>query len=213
MKIQEKLLLEAIDTFLNQDAKLGLKDHFKQYKDPNNDNGVQYLQENINESFALEIADLENHDNICRAFRKTHERLGINHPKLVDSLVPELRATGVPQEEINKAVKAVEKIVKEFATKDDSYIEAIRNMNIGEGRKTTPHDALSSGVAKLLIARANNIDDSGTIWTSEEAIASKMKITDDEYYMLRKAKVIVHTVNGLKVDRERLNFIRAQLYL
>ena len=71
MNKNEKLIAEAIESMLQQDAKLGLSIHDTKEID-SAERGYEYLHGQISEMFDLKAAELIHAESVCQAFRKVH---------------------------------------------------------------------------------------------------------------------------------------------
>ncbi len=131
MKDKEKLLVEAIDTYLQHSTELGLqKTDTKQEED--NEHSFQFLHEQINEMFVLKAAGLTHHDGICSAFRKVHNYKYINDPTFFEAVRKELTAQAVPHEQRMKVEKFIEDIVEEIQKENGDEKDAGYNPNLDE---------------------------------------------------------------------------------
>lgn len=110
MNTNEKLLLEAVKTMLQQDAGLGLSYH----KDVEQESSSQYIHEELNDGFALKIADLNNYDSIRAMYRKVHNYMYTTDPRFCKQLTDNLKSLGIPANEIEKACSVVEEVNKEI---------------------------------------------------------------------------------------------------
>ncbi|MCK9558119.1 MAG: hypothetical protein M0R50_08790 [Candidatus Cloacimonetes bacterium] len=117
MNSNEKLLTEAIQTYLQHKVELGLQDPPKDLADADS-KSLQYLQEQINDLFELKAIDLVCHEGVCRAFRKVHNYKYITDPLFEKALVQEMRSQGVLGTEQEKAVGILEGVRKEVSTGD-----------------------------------------------------------------------------------------------
>lgn len=124
MKKNEKQICEAIDTYLQHDAELGLQD--REWEEESHT--FQFLHEQINEMFALKAAGMTHHDGICSAFRKVHNYKYVTDPTFSEAMRKELTAQAVPAEERDKALEFVPKIIEELK-KEDSFDEKDAGFN------------------------------------------------------------------------------------
>lgn len=108
----EKLLAEAIDSMLKQDAKLGLAIHDQDFDSA--ERGYEYLHNQIDEMFELKASDLTFSNSVNQAFRKVHSYKYIDDPSFKTAMEKELVAQAVPATERKKATDYLESIVEEL---------------------------------------------------------------------------------------------------
>lgn len=125
MNENEKILVEAIGSFLKDKAKLGL--NTKNNKD-NNDNdpknrGQQYLHGQIDDMFALKSADLTHQTGICAAFSKVHGYKYIDDDTFAEAMDKEMTAQAIPANERKKALEIIPKIIKELSDEKADWSE------------------------------------------------------------------------------------------
>lgn len=124
MKKAEKLVLEAIDSMLQQDAKLGLSIHDKDLEDTGTaERGYEYLHGQIDDMFQVKAAELMHAESVCQAFRKVHNYKYIDDPTFETAMEKEMVAQAVPAEERKKATGFVPKIIKELKTERAEWAE------------------------------------------------------------------------------------------
>lgn len=116
----EQLLVEAINSMLNQDAKLGLAIH-DEAKDT--EHTFQYLHEQINDMFAVKSAELVHCESVRQAFHKVHNYKYLNDPTFLIALDKEMISTAVPAEERRRAIDFIPKIIEELQTENDAWAE------------------------------------------------------------------------------------------
>ncbi len=136
----EKLLAEAIDSMLHQDAKLGLSFHDQDAPEAKQDwRGYQYLHEQINDMFTLKAADLNHFEGISSAFRKVHGYKYVDDWTFLPAMDKELISQGVPREERIKALEFVPKIVEELRAEQHLWAERDGGLNpkLDEVRKVS----------------------------------------------------------------------------
>ncbi len=130
----EKLLVEAINTMLQHDAKLGLSVHDNngpsghQSGDGSDrtgeiERGFQHLHGHITEMFALKAAESPFHDSLCQAFGKVHNYKYIDDPTFKIAMEKELLAQGIPLEERKKALDIVPAIADELKSDEEIWSE------------------------------------------------------------------------------------------
>lgn len=112
MKKAEKLICEAINTYLQDKAQLGVPDPPEELKD---EHSFQFLHEQINDLFATKASDLVHYNSVCSAFRKVHNYKYITDPTFEAAVKRELSAQAVPMAEQKKALDFIPKIIKEVS--------------------------------------------------------------------------------------------------
>lgn len=125
MKPFEDLLCEAMETYLDHKLQLGLP---KTETMDVVDNDLQFLHEQINQSFAIKVAGLTHYDGIRAAFSKVHNYKYVTDHSFQTAMEQELKSQGVPVEEQEKAIDAIGKIVEELR-KDGFYQESDAGVN------------------------------------------------------------------------------------
>jgi hypothetical protein len=136
----EKMLIEGIDSMLQQDAKLGLSFHDQDAPENKQDwRGYQYLHEQINDMFMLKAADLTHFEGINSAFRKVHNYKYVDDWTFLPAMDKEMVSQGVPREERIKALEFVPKIIEELRSEHHMWAERDGGLNpkIDEIRKVS----------------------------------------------------------------------------
>lgn len=110
----EALLLEALKSYLDDKAQLGLASHKEELEDTQLESTVAYLHGHINEMFAHKAAELTHYDGVKRAFSKIHGYKYVTDPGFVPAMEKEMIAQGIPGEERAKATGFVPKIIEEL---------------------------------------------------------------------------------------------------
>lgn len=110
----EKMLLEAVKHIINQDD-LGIT---QEGVPPESEHHTQFQWEDINASFAIKMKDSDFFDSLTSTFFKVHASHWICDSSFITQFKSELKAQGVPEEEINKGIEAIVKLNKEYT---DSY--------------------------------------------------------------------------------------------
>jgi len=113
MNANERLLTEAIQTYLQHKVQLGVPDPPKELVDADN-KSLQHLHEQINDAFEIKTVDLDHHESICSAFRKIHSYQYITDSHFPAALEQELKSRGIPGEESNKALGFIDKVITEM---------------------------------------------------------------------------------------------------
>jgi len=126
----EKLLVEAVKSYLQQDAQLGLADHEKDpfVKEFEGERGFQHLHSNINDLFAVKSADLDHADAVRQAFTKVHSYKYLDDPSFPTAMEKEMVAQAVPANERQKALGFIPKIIDEVSA-DSAWAEKDSGFN------------------------------------------------------------------------------------
>jgi hypothetical protein len=124
LKKSEKLVLEAVDSMLQQDAKLGLSIHDKELESTGTaERGYEYLHGQIDDMFLVKAADLIHAESVCQSFRKVHNYKYVDDPTFLTAMEKEMVAQAVPAEERTKATEFVPSIIKELKTERAEWAE------------------------------------------------------------------------------------------
>ena len=123
----EKLVLEAFDSLLNQDAELGLSMH--DYKDDSIERGFEYLHNHIDDLFRVRSAELSHTDGINASFSKVHTYKYIDDPKFITAMEKEMVAQGIPANERAKAVEFLSKIIDQLKEEQQEWAEKDSGFN------------------------------------------------------------------------------------
>lgn len=173
----ELMLIEGIKNALG-DAALGVDAH---KKDQNDDRShtFTFLHEEIEQEYRLATINLEHQDSICSAFSKIHSYRYLDDPKFALPFKKEMLSRGVPLEEQDAALKAVDKIkdkiLKEAGEKDagwhpdlDRIIEISQPAQIEESKsKDLPKDAYDSDRKFFRDPKVRKwLSSYGTVWES-----------------------------------------------
>lgn len=124
MDPNEKLLVEAVESFLSGQAKLGLKPDEK--ADNDNDpkaRGPEYLHGQIDEMFAHKAAELTHHTGVCAAFSKVHNYKYLDDSTFSEAMDKEMTAQGIPAAERKTALEFIPSIIKELAEESEQWCE------------------------------------------------------------------------------------------
>lgn len=120
----EKLLLEAVQSMLQQDAKLGLSIHDEDLKSFDSaERGYEYLHGQIAEMFALKSAELTHADGINQSFRKVHNYKYLDDPSFKTAMQKEMVAQAIPAEEREKALGFIPSIISELKAEQIEWAE------------------------------------------------------------------------------------------
>lgn len=120
---QEKMLVEAVDSMLQQDAKLGLSIHDNTDEHLSAERGYEYLHGQIDEMFALKSAELTFSDSINQSFRKVHNYKYLDDPSFKTAMEKEMVAQAVPAEERSKALEFIPAIIQEVKEEQNVWAE------------------------------------------------------------------------------------------
>lgn len=120
----ERMVAEAVETMLQQDAKLGLKMHDStDTRLGETERGLEYLHGQIDEMFALKAAELIHADGVCQAFQKTHSYKYLDDPSFKTAMKKEMVAQAVPAEDREKALGFIPAIIKELKEDQKEWAE------------------------------------------------------------------------------------------
>jgi len=126
----EKLLCEAIDSMLQQDAKLGLAMHDKEHeKTGSAERGYEYLHGQIDEMFAVKAAELDHADGVCQAFKKVHNYKYVDDPTFKTAMEKEMVAQAIPEADRSKALEFVPAIINELKKEQSEWAEKDSGFN------------------------------------------------------------------------------------
>lgn len=131
MNKNEKLLVEAVKTMLQHDAKLGLSIHKndKYNKLFNAERGMEHMHGHINEMFQLKAAELVHAEGVCQAFHKVHSYKYLDDPSFLTAMEKELVAQAVPAVERAKALGFVPNIIEELSAESKEWAEKDSGFN------------------------------------------------------------------------------------
>ncbi len=120
----EQLLVEAVKSFLDDHASLGLKPDDKADNDNNPKmRGFEYLHGQIDELFAHKAAELTHYTGICAAFTKIHNYKYLDDSSFCEAMNKEMTAQGIPADERKKALDFIPKIIKELQEEKSAWSE------------------------------------------------------------------------------------------
>lgn len=126
----ERMLAEAIDSMLQQDAKLGLSFHDQDHKEQGKaEHCVQYLHEQINDMFILRAAELTHSESITSAFHRVHNYKYLDDWTFIPAMEKEMISRGVPRVERLKALEFIPKIVEELSAEQKLWTEKDSGFN------------------------------------------------------------------------------------
>jgi hypothetical protein len=129
----EKMLLEAISSMLQQDARLGVPIHNE------TSHTSQFRWEGIDDAFALKAAESPFADSLTSAFFAVHSHKYIDNPTFKLSFEKEMSARAVPMEERLQALKYLDAMVNELSPSKPSEQDAGWNPNMDEIADMTSH--------------------------------------------------------------------------
>jgi hypothetical protein len=111
----EKLLVEAIESMLQQDSGLGLSAHAEELGGTGSiERGYEYLHNQIDEMFSLKAAELTHSDGASQAFKKTHSYKYIDDPTFKTAMEKEMVAQAIPAAEREKVHGFLKDILDEI---------------------------------------------------------------------------------------------------
>lgn len=119
----EKMLAEAVETMLQQDAKLGLAIHAPTEKLSATERGFEYLHNQIDEMFMLRAAELLHAESVCQAFHRIHSYKYLDDPEFRWAMEKEMISTAVPAVERRQALDFLPKIIEELRTEQREWAE------------------------------------------------------------------------------------------
>lgn len=119
----EKMIAEAIDSMLQQDAKLGLSIHDSTEDWNSEERGYEYLHNQVDDLFRLKAAELVHAESVSQAFGKVHNYKYIDDPSFPTAMEKEMVATAVPSEEREKALGFIPNIIKELREEQKQWSE------------------------------------------------------------------------------------------
>ena len=152
LKQPEKLLLEAVKSMLQQDARLGLSIHDADLKASSAERGYEYLHNQIDEMFHLKAAELTCSEGVCQAFTKVHSYKYIDDPSFAVAMKKEMVAQGIPKEDREKALAIVPQIIEEVEVEQSEWAEkdAGFNPNMREIREASqPEQPLDFNIEEV----------------------------------------------------------------
>lgn len=121
----EQMLVESFREYLAKQSDKFLPTSDDKATNDNNfkTRGFEYHHRQINEMFALRIADLVHHDGICAAFSKVHNYKYLDDPTFSEALKAEFSSQAIPVAEQKTAFEAIPKIIKELSTESKEWAE------------------------------------------------------------------------------------------
>ena len=117
---KENLIVEAMKSLLQQDAKLGLVVHDDV---PERSHFFQHLHEQINEMFDLKAAGLTHFEGVCAAFRKVHNYKYVDDPTFEEAMGKEMTAQGIPANEREAAAGIMQAVISELREEQKAWGE------------------------------------------------------------------------------------------
>jgi hypothetical protein len=114
MNSNERLLTEAIHTYLQHKTQLGVPDPPKDLADADS-KSFQFLHEQINDLFELKAINLVCFEGVRRAFRKVHNYKYVTDPLFEKAMMQEMASQGVLGTEQEKALTILEAVKKEIS--------------------------------------------------------------------------------------------------
>lgn len=152
----EKLLVEAIKSMLNDKSELGLAIHPDDEMSKLDWRGYQYLHEQIQHMFEMKAAELTHSNSVMQAFNKVHSYKYLDDKTFVPAFEKEMTATAVPAHERRKALDYMDQIIEELKTeaawaeKDSGYNPKLDEINeISQPEQPLDFDIIDSDLNKL----------------------------------------------------------------
>lgn len=135
----ERLLVEGIQSMLQQDAKLGLSFHDSDKEAEKAEQGYKYLHEQIDDMFLLKAAELTHAESVTSAFRKVHGYKYLEDWTFLPAMEKEMINRAVPVAERRKALEFIPKIVEELRSEQHVWSERDAGFNpkLDEVRKVS----------------------------------------------------------------------------
>lgn len=129
----EKMLLEAVKHIINQDN-LGITGEGAPAE---SEHHTQFQMEDINASFAIKMKDSDFFDSLTSTFFKVHSSHWICDSSFITQFTAELKAQGIPVEEIGKGTKAIEQLAKEYTDGGKKNENAVGFPNMKDMKKVS----------------------------------------------------------------------------
>jgi hypothetical protein len=141
MNKSESMFLEAIGNLLKNNESLG------QVEKKETSHFFEEQWNNLEQEFALKVVDSPFHEELTSAFKSVHSYKYLDDPTFTLSLTKRLKTRAVPQEEIDKAVKASEKIISENeqASGWNPNMEALRDVTTNADNRTPKQEKPFTG--------------------------------------------------------------------
>jgi hypothetical protein len=156
---KQKTFLEALDTYLNQDAQLGLKDHGK---DKLNDlERVDSLEYNRNDVYSkyrdrLLKANIIFIGPIMRAFNSAHNIRIFGSPTFLSAMERELKAQPIASSEVEKALDLADKLAEELKKSKDQMQDSGLNSDMESIKEVSqPEQASEFDIIKTDLNKKN----------------------------------------------------------
>ena len=118
---KQKTFLEALDTYLNQDAQLGLKGFEKdKLNDLERVDGLEYNRNDVYAKYRDKLlkANIVYIGPIMRAFNSAHNIRIFGSPTFLSAMERELKAQPIASSEVEKALDLAEKLAEELKKSD-----------------------------------------------------------------------------------------------
>ena len=122
MDANERLLTEAIQTYLQHKVKLGVPDPPEDQADADS-KSFQHLHEQINDMFEVKSIDFTHQEGVNRAFRKVHNYKYVTDPLFTVAMMQEMTSQGIPGAEREKAIDLVKTVVEEISDETKGWQE------------------------------------------------------------------------------------------
>lgn len=127
MKDIERNLVEGISNlFKNSRSELGIA----QTDVEETSHSHEFQSRSLEEAFALKMNDSAFYESLRSAFHDIHSYKYLDDPTFAISLTKRMTAIGIPKEERQKAITALEELKKEFQSEDFEEKQSGWNVNI-----------------------------------------------------------------------------------
>lgn len=124
MKKTKKMLLEAINSFLNEEMDVGVSS-----SDVDETSHTQWFQwENINDMYRMEISNSAFYESISSAFYMVHSLKYLEDPSFGKLFISEMKNRAVPSDQMNLAFEALKKVIKDQNGEFPEYLKDYGNM-------------------------------------------------------------------------------------
>lgn len=155
-KMEENKVVDSIRNFLKEQSRFdslnlseenkkilgiaGTIDHKERF------NLSQEMLEDIYEEFAMKFIDSPFYESVTRAFRKINSYKYVSNPTFNLSLIGELKSTGVPEKEIEKACNTINEITEKYKPNErdsgwnEEHLNEILKMTRNANNRSPKHE-------------------------------------------------------------------------
>ena len=162
---KQKTFLEALDTYLNQDAELGLKSHDKDdLNDQESVGGFEYARNDVYSKYRDKLlkANIVYIGPIMRAFNSAHNIRIFGSPTFLSAMERELKAQPIASSEVEKALDLAEKLSEELKKSDWAQQDAGLNSDmdgikeVSQPEQASEFDIIKTDLNKKNVKDVNN---------------------------------------------------------